>query len=120
MLIWQMAVLGLVGGLFSGAFGVGGGVIMVPAMVLLMALPQKAAQGMSLAVMVPLAAVGAMRYWLKPHMTFDIRLAAILAIFAIVGTLAGTSLASYASADVLRKLFGVVLLVAAIQMFFGK
>jgi uncharacterized protein len=120
MLIWQMVALGLVGGLFSGAFGVGGGIIMVPAMVLLMHLPQKSAQGMSLAVMVPLALVGAMRYWLKPDMTFDIRLAAILAVFAIIGTLAGTSFAGYVSAGVLRKLFGVVLLAAAAQMFISK
>ncbi len=68
---WVLLALGFVGGIFSGTFGVGSGIIFIPALVLILSLPQHSAQGTALAVMVPMALLGAFRYWKDP--TIDVR-----------------------------------------------
>lgn len=113
---WVYVILGLVSGVFSATFGVGSGIIMVPAMVLLLSVPQKSAQGICLAAMVPIALVGAMRYKLNPAIEVDMRLVGVLAAGGVMGALVGASIASVASAPVLRKLFAVVMIVMAVRL----
>ena len=113
---WALGAVGIAAGMLSGLFGVGGGVIMVPALVLLIALPQKTAQGMSLAVMVPMALFGAWRYWQQPNIGMNMGVVALLAIGALVGTLAGTEIAVRLPEHVLRRSFAVFLIIVAIRM----
>ncbi len=61
-------LLGICAGVLSGALGVGSGILLIPTLVLFCSFEQKSAQGMSLAVMVPMALVGALRYWKNPQM----------------------------------------------------
>jgi uncharacterized protein len=120
MLILGYAALGVFTGLFSNMFGVGGGIIMVPAMVLLFGMSQKGAQGASLAIMIPMALTGAIRYFGNPAMTFNLKMALIVAAFGVVGAFAGSWIASVASALVLRRMFACVMIVAAVQMLLKK
>lgn len=110
-------LLGVAGGVFSAMFGVGSGIIMVPALVLLCHMPQKAAQGMSLTVMVPMALVGAVRYRMHPDISIDLVRAALLAGGSVVGVMIGVEVMTKLSGVTLRKAFAVVMVVAAVRMF---
>ncbi len=114
---WCLFVLaGLICGIFSATFGVGAGIIMIPALVILFSLPQKSAQGVCLAVMVPMALVGALRYKLNPQIELDIGVIGLLSIGAVAGAWIGAGIAGWLPASVLRKLFALVMIVAAIKM----
>jgi uncharacterized membrane protein YfcA len=92
---WLYILLGLAGGLFSGTFGVGAGIIVVP--VLALVFGQKSAQGMALAVMVPMALVGAIRYKMNPQIELPLGPVALLACGAVVGAVIGATLAGWMS-----------------------
>ena len=85
-------------------------------MVLLFAIPQKSAQGMALVVMVPMALLGAYRYWHNPVIDIDLKVVAILAAAAVPGVLLGTELAARLPAFWLRKAFAVFMVVVAVRM----
>ena len=111
------AILGVLAGILSGALGVGSGILLVPVLVILFNCPQKSAQGIALAVMVPMAVVGAMRYKLNPEINVDLRLAGVLAVGAVLGSLIGSEIAIRLPTHILRKAFAIFVLVAAIKMF---
>ncbi|MHC4911984.1 MAG: sulfite exporter TauE/SafE family protein [Planctomycetota bacterium] len=116
---WVFVLLGICAGLISGTLGLGSGTVLVPAFVLLCAFGQKSAQGMSLAVMVPMALVGALRYWKNPGIEIDLAVVGLVTIGALAGALAGTELAGRLPGHVLRKAFAVFLVIAAAKMFFA-
>ncbi len=118
--IWIL--LGLCAGLLSGTLGVGSGTIVVPAMVLLFSFPQKSAQGTALAVMVPMAFLGAFRYWKNPQIEINFLIVLLLTAGALVGVLIGTVGAARLPANILRKIFAVFLIIVSINMlvFSGK
>lgn len=113
---WAYVVAGLVSGTFSATFGLGSGTILIPALVLIFSLPQKSAQGVCLAVMVPMALVGAWRYKVDPDIRVDMTLVALLASGAVVGALIGARIASVASGLLLRRLVAIVMILVAIRM----
>jgi len=113
---WTLILLGGVAGVISGALGVGSGILLVPALVLLYYFPQKSAQGISLAVMVPMALVGAIRYKLNPEVSVAMSTVALLAIGAVAGAFAGTELARYLPGNVLRKCFAIFIIVVGVKM----
>jgi uncharacterized membrane protein YfcA len=117
---WFFVVLGLCAGVISGTLGVGSGIILVPTLVLLCSFEQKAAQGTALAVMVPMALVGAIRYWRNPQVELNGVVILLLILGAVAGALAGTELAGRLPAGTLRKLFALLLIVAAIRMFIAS
>ncbi|UCG49547.1 MAG: sulfite exporter TauE/SafE family protein [Phycisphaerales bacterium] len=114
---WAFVVLGVCAGLLSGGLGVGSGIVLVPALVLLAGFGQKSAQGMALAVMVPMALVGAGRYWRNPDIELSGAVIGLIVIGALAGTLLGTELAIRLPGPVLRKAFAVFLVAAAVRMF---
>ena len=114
---WVFVVLGLCAGVISGALGLGSGIIMIPTLVLLCGFGQKSAQGMALAVMVPMALVGALRYWKNPEIEINTVIVGLIICGALVGALVGTELASRIPNHILRKVFAAVLVIAAIRMF---
>ncbi len=114
---WFFVVLGICAGVLSGALGLGSGIILVPTLVLLCRFGQKSAQGMALAVMVPMVLVGALRYWKNPEIEINTVIVGLIICGALAGVLAGTELASRLPSHILRKVFAAVLVIAAIKMF---
>jgi len=107
-------VIGLATGVLSGLMGVGGGVIMVPTMVLLLGFPQTLAQGISLAVIIPTALSGAiMHYRLGNIRPSDV---CWLALGGLPAGWLGSILAIHAGAPLLRVLFGLLLAVVGVMM----
>jgi uncharacterized membrane protein YfcA len=110
--------MGLAAGALSGLVGVGGGIIMVPLLVLI-GLTQHQAQGISLAVMLPpVTLLAVMNYHKEGYV--DWKYAAVIAVFFVVGSYVGGKMAISVDQKLLRKIFGGVLLIVAGKMIFGK
>lgn len=117
MMRWLgIGFIGLAGGFVSGLFGVGGGVVFVPLLVLLLGWNVHLAIGTSLAAIVPTAVVGAARHagsgWV------DLKTALILAVLAMAGAWLGAGLSLQIDTVILRKLFAVFLVLLAFRLFF--
>lgn len=111
--------LGLVAGILGGMFGIGGGTILIPAMVYLFGLTQHQAQGTTLALMVPpIGLLAAMRYYQSGNVKLG--MAAFICIGFFIGGLFGANLVQNVSDPALKKLFGVYLLFISIRMIVGK
>jgi len=117
---WGFVLLGVAAGVLSGLLGLGSGIILIPALVLVFGCEQKNAQGMALAIMVPMALVGALRYWKNPEIEMNAAIIGLIVVGALAGALAGTELAARVPGHILRKIFAVVLLIVAAQMFIGS
>lgn len=119
---WMYLILGVAAGVVSASFGVGAGIVMVPALVLIpvFAFKQHEAQGIALCVMVPMALVGAWRYVQDPTIRVDLRVAGLIAAGAVVGAYLGHLIATHLPEAALRKAFAVFIFVVAIRMFFTK
>lgn len=112
-------VLGLLAGVFSGMFGLGGGTIVIPALVFLFGLTQHQAQGTTLAMMVPpIGLLAAWQYY--NHGYVDLKIAAFVCLGFFFGGLLGAKLVVGLPDPFLRRLFGAVLLLISVKMIFGK
>jgi uncharacterized membrane protein YfcA len=112
-------LLGLTAGLFSGIVGIGGGIIIVPALIFLFGMSQHVAQGTTLALMVP--PIGILAAWTYYHQGYvDIKVAIFIALGFLVGGLFGAKLAVLLPNDVLKKIFAFVLFAIGIKMLVGK
>ena len=115
--IWG-TLIGLGAGIASGMLGIGGGIIQVPGMVLLLGVDQHTAQGVSLAVMIVTAAVGAIVQYrqgnVKPWIALWVAPSA--AVFAFVGA----SLANLVEAGWLSRIFGLLILFFGTRMILSK
>jgi hypothetical protein len=107
-------VLGLVGGTLAGLFGVGGGIVFVPALTLGLGLSQLSGEATSLAAIVPVVAVGSYRQ--DRLGLVDWRSAAIVGACSLVGVLAGAEIALRLPDSALRRAFALFLVLAAAQM----
>lgn len=114
-----LVIMGVTAGILSAMLGVGSGILLVPALVLLMGLPQKSAQGTALAVMVPMALVGASRYMANPQIDISIMRVVLLASGAVVGALIGAVIASRLPGIVLRRIFAAFLLIVSLRMMWS-
>ncbi len=114
---WVFVFVGLCAGVLSGALGLGSGLVFVPALVILCGFAQKSAQGTALAVMVPMALVGAIRYWRNPDIEMNGLVVVLIALGAVVGAVVGTELAARLPGATLRKCFAAFLLIVAVKMF---
>lgn len=112
--VLEYLLVGLAAGTVSGLLGIGGGILMVPLIVLIWKMDMKIAIGTSLAVMIPLALAGGMKHFTLGHVNLTI--AAGLAVGAIIGTVfIGAPLANYLPSDVLKRIFGVLMIVSGLQ-----
>ena len=119
MEIVQYIGLGLFGGVMAGLFGIGGAIVIVPALVYLFGFDQKLAQGTTLAMLIPpTGLLAAWQYYQGGHM--NIKVAVILCIGMFLGGYIGGFAANHMPAELMRKLFGVFLLLVALKMIFGK
>ncbi len=118
-IIVSLIIIGLLAGMLSGLVGVGGGIIMVPLLVLLVGFSQHQAQGTSLTVLlVPVTAVAVFNYYKEGYVNW--RYAMIIAVFFVVGSYFGSKLAVDLDQKMLKKIFGIVLLFIAGKMLLEK
>ena len=115
-----LIVIGLIAGILSGLVGVGGGILMVPMFVIFLGITQHNAQGMSLAVMLPPVTFLAVYNYHKAG-EIDWRMALIVSAVFIIGGFFGSKIALKIDQLTLKRIFGVMMLIAAIKlMFFSK
>ena len=117
--IFILIIIGLLAGILSGIVGIGGGLLMIPMLIFFLGLSQHAAQGTSLAVMLPPIGILAATNYYKAGF-IEWKFALIIATTFIIGGYFGSKFAVSVSAALLKKIFGAVLLVAAVKMIFGK
>lgn len=119
-LLIQLLIIGLVAGVAGGMFGIGGGAIMVPAMVLLMGLDQKFATGTSIAAQIlPIGILAAIVYYREGNLNF--KYAVLIAVGLIIGNYFGALFANqpYITSEMMKKLYGIfLLLIGARYLFF--
>ena len=114
MTVVLVAVVGLVGGVLAGLFGVGGGILFVPVLALGLGLTQLHAEASSLLAIIPTAIVGSWRQ--LRYGNVDVRAAAAIGVASIVGVQGGVLIAESLPEGVLRRLFGMLLIVTAGQI----
>jgi uncharacterized protein len=114
----QMVVGGLIGlgsGVLSGIFGIGGGLLIVPSLIVLMGMTIKQAAGTSLAaLLLPVGILGALEYWRAGQI--DIRVAAVLAVGLLIGAFIGARLALGLPSELVQRAFGVLLVVVGVRL----
>lgn len=108
-------LLGLLAGAFSGIVGLGGGVIIVPALVFLFGMSQHLAQGTTLAIMVP--PIGILAAWTYYNQGYvDLKVALFVALGFLIGGLFGAKLAVMIPNDILKKIFACILFLIGLKM----
>lgn len=120
-LLWELAQLAIVGvaaGFLAGLLGVGGGIVLVPAMVLLFGFDQHVAQGTSLLVILPAALTGSYTHHRNGRLV--LRDAALLAAGGVIGAVLGSVFALSLEDVLLRRLFAVFLLLSALRILLPK
>lgn len=118
-IILLLILIGLLGGFVSGLLGVGGGIIMVPLMLVFLGYTQHQAQGTSLAILaVPVTLVSAYNYYKEGEINW--KFALIMALCFVVGGYLGSKLAITINQSLLKKIFGAIMLIAGLKMMFGK
>jgi uncharacterized membrane protein YfcA len=110
----RLLLIGLVAGFFSALFGVGGGVVIVPLLVLLAAYPQREATGTSLAAIGVIALVGALAYGLRGEV--DVAYAALVGLPAAAGAVAGAALQQRLPVRTLALGFAALLVAVGVAM----
>ena len=118
--IFILIIIGIVAGILSGLFGVGGGIIIVPALVFFIGMTQHEAQGTSLGLMLlPIGILAAMNYFKSGNL--DIRAGLIIALAFIIGGYFGSKIALGIQEITLKRIFGVMMLAVSIKLiFFSK
>jgi uncharacterized protein len=113
--IITLSLIGLVAGMLSGLVGVGGGIVIVPALVFFLGFSQHQAQGTSLGLLLlPIGIFAVMNYYNKGHI--DVKVVLVMAIAFVVGGYFGSKIALNISQELLRKIFAIVLFYTAIKM----
>jgi len=114
-----LAAIGLVAGTLGGMVGIGGGLIIVPAMVYFMGADQKTAQGTSIAIMLPpIGLFAAINYYRAGYI--NIKYAAIIAVTFLLGGYIGSRLAIALPEALVKKVFAGFMIITAIRMIFTK
>ena len=111
-----LVLIGLVTGTLAGLLGIGGGVVMVPAMVVFFNELNVVAKGTSVAVIIPTSIMGTWRNWKADNV--DLRVAGIVGVAGIVSAIGGGIIADHMSQDLSNILFASLVLVVAIRMIF--
>jgi hypothetical protein len=114
-----LLLIGLAAGVLAGMFGIGGGLIIVPALAILYGMKQHEAVGTSLgALLLPVGALSAWVYWKNGNL--NVGFSALLAVGLLAGGYVGAKLVEPVSDLVLRRMFGAFLLVVSAKMLWGK
>lgn len=118
-LILGLIILGLFAGYLSGLIGIGGGIVIVPVLVMLFGFSQHQAQGTTLALLaIPVGILGVINYYQAGNV--DIKTTLLICIGFVAGSYFGSKMAVQLPQDILRKIFAVIMLLVAVKMFFQK
>lgn len=110
-------ILGLIAGILSGIIGIGGGIVIIPALVFIFGLSQQMAQGTTLALLVPPVGIfAAWAYYKQGYV--DLKIAILICIGFIVGGLIGGEIATALPTKLITKIFGVFMMLMGIRMAF--
>jgi uncharacterized membrane protein YfcA len=110
-----LLLIGLAAGFLGGLVGIGGGVLIVPALVLLLGLSQHLAQGISLAmILFPVGILGVINYYKNGYV--DLRYAGLLAIGFFAGSYLGSKFSLSLPQDTVKKIFAVVMILLSIKL----
>lgn len=116
MPIYLLPLIGLGAGILSGMFGIGGGVVIVPALMLLAKMSPQMATGTSLGVfLLPFGALGALQYWRAGNL--DFRASLLIGAGLFIGAYFGSQIALGVSPVLLKRLFAVFLAVTAVRLW---
>jgi len=114
-----LIIIGLLAGILSGLVGVGGGIIMIPLLIVLLGLTQHQAQGTALfAMLPPIGILAAINYYKQGIV--NIEYASIIAFTFLIGGYFGSKISLTLSPDLVRRIFGVVMLIGAIKLIFTE
>lgn len=112
---WVLLLIGIVAGIVSGLVGVGGGVIVVPALIMILGFSQKMAQGTTLAMLIPpIGIFAAITYYKNGNV--DVRAAIFIILGFIFGSVVGSLLVARLPDIAVTRIFAVFLLLVAIKM----
>lgn len=115
-----LALIGIAAGFLSGFMGVGGGIIIVPALVFFLGLTQHQAQGSSIAaiMLLPVGLLSVMNYYKEGNV--NLSYSAVIAIFFVAGSYFSSRWVQGIDAGLLKKIFAGVMIVVALKMLIGK
>lgn len=114
-----LLIIGLAAGALSGVAGVGGGVIVIPALIFALGMSQFEAQGTSLAMMIPpIGIMAAYNYYQEGFINW--KYALVLAIFFVIGSYFGSKLALGTSQVMVKKGFAIFIIIIGIKMLWSK
>ena len=117
--IGGVLILGIAAGVLSGLFGIGGGVVIVPLLVMIFGLSQQTAQGTTLAMLsIPVSLVAALNYTKAGMISWKI--AIILAVGFVIGGFFGSKLAVNIDGAIMKKMFAVLMILLAVKMLLEK
>ena len=112
-----LLIIGVTSGMLSGLIGIGGGIIIVPALVYFLSFTQKEAQGTSLGILLlPVGILGVIQYYKQGSV--DWRVVLIVSLGFLVGNFLGSKAALMISNATLKKAFAIILLLVAVKMLF--
>lgn len=115
--LFIVALIGIAAGILSGLLGLGGAIIIIPALVMFLGYSQQTAQGTALVMMVlPVGALAAYQYYKSGYV--ELKPALIMAVFFFIGGYVGAKYATHIPQAVLKKLFAVMLIILALKMLF--
>ena len=116
---FALILIGLIAGIFGGMFGLGGGVVVIPALVMYMGFSQHQAQGTNLAFMLaPIGLLAVMNYYKDGYV--NIKYAVILAFAFFIGAYLGSLWSVQIPDNILKKVFGGVVIIIGLKMILGK
>lgn len=112
-----LILIGLAAGFLSGLIGIGGGIIIVPALVILLGFSQKLAQGTSLGILLlPVGILAVLQYYKQGYL--NVNFVIIVSIAFVLGGFLGSKLALSISDETMKKIFALVMMVLAVKMLF--
>ena len=117
--IIALIVIGLLAGILSGLVGVGGGIVMVPLLVLFLGFSQYQAQGTSLAVLaIPVTILAVFNYYNEGYVNW--KYALLIAVFFVIGSYFSSKFAISLDQKTLKRIFSIFIIIVAVKMLFEK
>jgi len=114
-----LIIIGLMAGILSGFIGVGGGIVMIPLLILFLGLTQFQAQGTALVAMLPpIGILASLNYFKSGYVKWEY--AVIIALTFVIGGYFGSRLSLSLNPSTVKRVFGIVMLIAGVKMIFSK
>ena len=117
--VLSLVIIGVLAGFLSGFVGVGGGILIIPLLIVFLSLTQHQAQGTTLfALLPPIGILAAINYYKAGHVKWEYAL--IIALTFVVGGYFGSKLSLSLPSSTVRRVFGIIMLLGSIKLIFSK